>query len=203
MKKHYAALAAAITIPAVAQADNGSWTVYGGADYLYHEVSVTVQEPAPNGPPGALGSSRRADGDGSSVRLNGGVWLNEDFAVEVQGTVSSDEVDNQDQTAEIDSYYGVFLKARAEVFDWMDMTFPVGFASVEATAPDGEDGRVNSDNDGVAFGMNFNFKLGRVLADRDAVLAGLDVGLGFMVYNSSENVNVRGYNGGLRFAYDF
>ncbi len=211
MKKQCAALAAAVTMSFAAQAEEGSWSLFAGADYLMHEVSITETVTAPNAePPGDNGRTERRDGDGNSVRLRVGMWLNEDFSVEVQGSVSSDELDGVG-SAEIDSYYGVFISARAQPFDWLDMTFPVGFASIDAavmdngTTPENEPEvrTVSGSNDGLAFGVNFQVRLGELLSDPDSLIAGLGVGAGFMVYNNSDNVNVRGYNAGLHFGMDF
>lgn len=211
MKKQMAALAAAVTLSFTAQADEGSWSVFAGADYLMHEVSITETVAAPNPEaPGDNARKERRDGDGNSVRLRAGMWLNEDFSVEVQGSVSSDELDGPG-SAEIDSYYGVFVSARAQPFEWLDMMFPVGFASIDAavtdngTTPENEPEvrTVSGSNDGLAFGVNFQVRLGELLADPDSIIAGLGLGAGFMVYNSSDNVNVRGYNAGLHFGLDF
>ena len=211
MNKQWAAFVAAVAMSFAAHAQDGSWSVYAGADYLMHEVSITDTVTAPSAePPGDNGRTERLDGDGSSVRLRVGLWLNEDFSVEVQGSVSSDEVDEVG-SAEIDSYYGVFINARAQPFSWLDMTFPVGFTSVDALVTDtGSDAQnqplvrtVSGSNDGVAFGVNFQLRLGELLSNPDALIAGLGVGAGFMIYNSSDNVNVRGYNAGIHFGLDF
>ncbi len=207
MNKQYAAFALATILSSAAQAQGDGWTVFGGVDYLAHEVSITVPVEAPN-VPGAVGSTRRVDGDGSSIRLRGGVWLNEDFSVELQTSISSDGLDEAED-AEIDSYFGLFVSARAQPFEWLDMTFPVGITSIEASAadpegqPEGQFQRVSAENDGIAYGVQFDVRLGEMLTDPDSIVAGLGVGLGFMVYNSSDNVSVRGYNAGLRFSYDF
>ncbi len=208
MNKQYAAFALATILSSAAQAQGDGWTVFGGVDYLAHEVSITVPVEAPNEPPPALGSTRRVDGDGSSIRLRGGLWLNEDFSVELQTSISSDGLDEAED-AEIDSYFGLFVSARAQPFEWLDMTFPVGITSIEASAadpegqPEGQFQRVSAENDGIAYGVQFDVRLGEMLTDPDSIVAGLGVGLGFMVYNSSDNVSVRGYNAGLRFSYDF
>ena len=51
--------------------------------------------------------------------------------------------------------------------------------------------------------VNMQFKLGEMMADKDSLMAGLGLGLGFMVYNASDRANVRGYNVGLHFTMDF
>lgn len=197
MNKQCAALAAAMMTSTVVAAEG--WSVYGGADYVMHEVSVTVPSVADR----PLGPSDRSKGDGDSVRLRAGLWLNENFAVEVQGSVDSDAASSPD-TAEIDSYYGVFLNVHAQPFDWLDMVFPLGVATVEATVPDANGNLITADNDGAAYGVNFQFKLGRLISgDEDSILSGFGIGTGFMVYNSSKNASVRGYNAGLYFGYDF
>ncbi len=203
MKKQCAAVVAAMTLSAVAQADEGDWSVYGGVDYVIHEISVTRTGPTPSDPPGALPAKERLDGDSNGVRLRAGLWLSEDFAVEVQTSVSSDGVDGPD-TGEIESYYGLFINPRAQVYDWLDVVFPVGFTSVDASVYDPSNGGVvSTSNSGVAYGLNIQLRLGELLVDEDSLLAGLGVGAGFMVYNSSDNVNVRGYNAGVQFGLEF
>lgn len=197
MKKQCAALAAAMTISTAALADG--WSIYGGADYVLHEVSITV----PANPDRPLGPNDRNSGDGESVRLRVGMWLDENFAIEVQGSVSSETATGPD-VAELDSYYGVFLNVRAQPFEWLDMVFPLGVASVEATVPDGDGNFITAKNDGVAYGVNFQLNLGRLVSgDADSIMSGFGIGTGFMVYNSSKNANVRGYNFGVFFGYDF
>lgn len=211
MKKQLAVLAATATLGFAAQAEEGSWSIFAGADYMMHEVSVVEVIPPPAGtPPGDNGRSERRDGDGSSIRLRAGMWLNEDFSVELQGSVSSDGLDGVG-SAEIDSYYGLFVSARAQPFDWLDLIFPVGYASVDASVTDNgstADNQpiittVSGKNEGVAFGVNFQLRLGELISDPDSLIAGLGLGAGFMVYNSSDNVNVRGYNAGIHFGMDF
>lgn len=211
MIKQSAALVAAMTVSFASQADDGNWSVYAGADYLMQEVSVTDTVAAPNAEaPQDNARTERLEGDGNSVRLRAGMWLNEDFSVEVQGTVSSDGLDDVG-SAEIDSYYGIFINARAQPFDWLDVLFPVGYASIDAsvrdmgTTPDNsplEKTRGGSTS-GVAFGANFQLRLGEMLADPDSLIGGLGLSAGFMVYNNSDNMNVRGYNAGLQLGLDF
>ncbi len=211
MKKQCAAIAAAMTFAATVQAGEG-YSVFAGADFIQHTVSLTRATPAPESENGAtLGATERLDGDGSSVRLRAGMWLGEDFAVEVQGSVSGDSVAGPD-TAEVESYFGAFISPRAQLTDWLDVLFPIGFASVDASIPRAvtdDNGNVtgytsvSSSNTGVAYGVNMQFRLGELLGDEDSILAGLGIGAGFMVYNSSDNVNVRGYNAGVHFGYDF
>lgn len=212
MKKLLAVIAATAGVMSVsAQAEEGSWSIFAGADYMMHEVSVveTIAPPAGQ-PPGDNPRTERRDGDGSSIRLRAGMWLNEDFSVELQGSVSSDELDGVG-SAELDSYYGLFISARAQPFDWLDMMFPVGYASVEASVMDNgstSDNQpvvttVTSSNEGVAFGVNFQVRLGELISGPDSIISGLGLGAGFMVYNSSDNVNVRGYNAGIHFGMDF
>ena len=211
MNKQCAAFVAAVTMSFATQADEGSWSLFAGADYLMHEVSITNTVEAPSAePPGDNARTERLDGDGSSVRLRVGMWLNEDFSVELQGSVSSDELDGAG-SAEVDSYVGVFISARAQPFDWMDVMFPLGFASIDAVVTDNgstpdnqpEVKTVSGSNDGVAYGVNFQIRLGELISEPDSLLAGLGLGAGFMVYNSSDNVNVRGYNAGIHFGLDF
>ncbi|MGJ8668986.1 MAG: hypothetical protein ACSHXK_05815 [Oceanococcus sp.] len=211
MNKQCAIFVAAVTMSFVSHADGDSWSLFAGADYVMHEVSITDTVAAPSAePPGDNSRTERLDGDGSSVRLRVGMWLNEDFSVELQGNVSSDGLDGVG-SAEIDSYYGVFISPRAQPFDWLDMTFPIGFTSIDAFVTDNgttadnqpQVRTVSGSNEGIAFGLNFNVRLGELLSDPDSIIAGLGVGAGFMVYNSSDNVNVRGYNAGLQFGMDF
>jgi hypothetical protein len=203
MNKQYAAFVAAMTVSAFAQAADGGWSVYGGADYVMHEISITVTEPLPDGAiEGARAQPKRIDGDGNSTRLRLGLWLGEDFAVEVQTALSSDGVGAPD-VGEIESYYGVFISPRAQPFDWLDVLFPIGYSKIDSAVPDGEGGKFSNSSSGVSYGLNFQVRLGEMLTDPDSIWAGLGVGVGFMVYDSSKNTNVRGYNAGLQFGLDF
>ena len=211
MNKQTVAVAAVMMLSCVAQAQDGGWSIYAGADYLMHEVSISDTVAAQSDTaPNDNARTERLSGDGSSVRLRGGMWLNEDFSVELQTTVSSDGVTDPG-SAEIESYYGLFINARAQPFEWMDVLFPVGFASVDArvrdtgTNPDNTavEKTLSASNDGLAFGMNFQIRLGELLADPDSLIGGLGIGAGFMVYNSSNNGNVRGYNAGIHLGLDF
>ncbi len=208
MIKQSATIVAASMLSLAAQAQDGAWSVYAGADYVMHEVSITRVEPPANAAPGPGNNGRtvREDGDGNSVRLRAGMWLNEDFAIEVQGSVDSDGIDGAD-SAELDSYYGVFLNVRAQPFDWLDMIFPVGFAMVDANVgyqdENGDFQIASISEERAAFGMNLNVRLGEMLSDPDSLIAGLGVGLGFMVYSPSGDASVRGYNAGIQFGLDF
>lgn len=208
MKTQFAAVAAAMTMAGVVHAQDGSYSVYGGVDYVQHSISVTRNVAAPpSGSGTTLPGRERLDGDGSNLRLRAGMWLGEDFSIEAQGSVVSEEVNGADETGEIDAYYGIFINARAQPFEWMDVLFPVGFAKVDASVPatdsSGNPTTVSTSNDGIAYGVNFQIRLGSWLGDEDSIISGLGVGAGFMVYNSSGNVNVNGYNAGLHFGYDF
>ncbi len=208
MIKQSAAVVAASMLGFAAQAQDGAWSVYAGADYVMHEVSITRNVPPANPEPGPGNNGRtvREDGDGNSVRLRAGMWLSEDFSIEVQGNVDSDALEG-DESAEIDSYYGVFVNVRAQPFDWLDVLFPIGFAAVDANVryqDDNGDFQVASmSEERAAFGMNLQLRLGEMLTDPDSLIAGLGVGLGFMVYSPSGDANVRGYNAGIQFGLDF
>lgn len=199
LKKQFAALAAGLAMSTFAQADGG-WHIYLGADVMQTEVSVSRSVPPAE--EGQLGSKQRLDADADGVRVRGGLWLSEDFAVEVQLGVSSDSAEAP-ETGEIDSYYGVFITPRAQPFEWLDMTFPMGLAAVDTIIPGDPGEFIETSSDGVAFGVNLQLRLGEIISNPDSFIAGFGIGAGFMVYNTSGDNNVRGYNGGLHFGFDF
>lgn len=200
MIKYFAVATAGLGLSTAAAAFQDEWRVFGGVDYMQTEVSVN--RPIPPAEEGNLSATERLDADASAVRLRAGLWLGEDFTLEVQGAVSSEDPEAPD-TGEIETYYGVFLSPRAQPFDWLDVMFPLGVAQVDTRIPDGDGGLLETSNESVAYGVNFQFKLGELLTDPDSIVAGLGLGAGFMVYDTSSDHNVRGYNGGLYFSYDF
>lgn len=200
MRIQIAAIVAGFGLSAAVQAADGNWSVYAGADFVAAEISVSQRQP-PEGD-AQLGSIQRTDNDATAVRVRAGMWLNEDFAVELQTAVSGDSAEGPD-TGEIDSYIGAFIIPRAQPFDWLDMMFPLGFTMLDTIVVDDGGQRFGTSNESVAYGINFQFRLGEILTDPDSVIAGLGIGAGFMVYDTSSDVNVRGYNAGLHFGYDF
>lgn len=202
MRIKIAAIVVGFGLASAVHAQDRNWSVYGGADFVATEVSVTRTLPPDESVGATLGSTERIDNDADMIRLKVGLWLNEDFAVEVQGSVSSDDVEAPD-TGEIDSYYGAFILPRAQPFDWLDMMFPVGFAATDTVVVAENGDRVATSNTGIAYGINFQFRLGELLTDPDSIVAGLGISAGFLVYDSSDDTNVRGYNAGLQFGYDF
>lgn len=200
MRVQIAAIAAGFGLSAAVQAADGNWSVYAGVDMLSTEISVSRSMP-PQGD-AQLGSTERIDNDSEAVRVRAGLWLNEDFAVELQTAAGGDSAEGPD-TGEIDSYFGAFIVPRAQPFSWLDMTFPLGVTMIDTVVvADGGD-RVRTSNESLGYGVNFEFRLGEILTDPDSAIAGLGIGAGFMVYDTSSDVNVRGINAGLHFGYDF
>lgn len=205
MNKQCAVIAAGLALSSGAYAAD-SWSVYAGADYLITEIS-TSRTLEPTGDQ-QMGANQRADGDADAVRLKAGLWLSEDFAVEVQGAVSQDEAEAPD-TGEIESYVGVFILPRAQVLDWLDMVFPVGISMVDAVVfaenPEDENqfDRIETSNESISYGVNFNIGLGRLFGGEDSIVSGFDLTAGFMVYDTANESNIRGVNAGIQFGYDF
>ncbi len=191
----FAGFVAGMFLVATAQAQGDGWAVYGGLDYAVLEISGYTTNPAPE--PDNAPERIRLDFDADMIRGRVGWWMNEDFALEAQFGVGNDDAQDPD-TAEIDSYYGIYLLPRAQMFDWLDVVFPLGFASTDFVLPSNQ----SLKRDSAAFGVNFQLNMAGFFGE-DSVIGGLGIGAGFMVYQQGSDSSVRGYNGGIHFGYSF
>ena len=113
-----------------------------------------------------------------------------------------------DNTAEIEEFYGVYILPRAEPFSWLDMMFPMGMSHVQVVQPvrPTEDGQATlqaNEADTISYGIDLRFRLGKLIADEDSFLGSFTLNTGFMVYADDDDVEARGYNGGLQLGFSF
>lgn len=188
---------------------------YAGADYLLMETSVTRSfEPAGSrdDAPVPIRRDVRTDAEGSAIMAHVGLWLNESFSLEVRGSFSGEDAEvgatEDDNTAEIEEFYGVYILPRAEPFSWLDMMFPMGMSHVKVVQPvrQTEDGQATlqaNEADTISYGIDLRFRLGKLIADEDSFLGSFTLNTGFMVYADDDDVEARGYNGGLQLGFSF
>lgn len=196
--------------------------IYAGANYLFIESSVDTNAAtppsAPDRPrPTTVQRKVRSEADGAALMAHFGVWLNESFAVELRGGFPVDSAEfgdaaaNSEGTAELEEYVGVYLVPRAKPFSWVDAVFPIGMSRVKVAMPVDTDGNVNNGADAIvstdtatiSYGMDIRWRVGSLVADPDSLLGSISINTGFMVYGNDDDLETRGFNGGLQVGFQF
>lgn len=164
-------------------------TFYVGVDTVDLEVTAF-------GPGGADGdpttpTTDRNEFDSSMLRLRGGWNVNEGFALEVHYGLEDDETDPANNTIAISDYIGVFAVPTADLFSFLKLEIPLGFALI--TVDDARD----EDFESEAYGVNVRFLPAKLLGS-DLPLA---VSFGYMVYGQDGGDRIDGANAGIRFDF--
>lgn len=188
MKKTLATalLLGVISTPALADDDR---RFYVGVDTVDLEVTVF-------GPGGADGDPQtptvdRSELDSSIIRARAGWNVNEGFALEVHYGFEDDETDLANNTIAISDYIGVFAVPTANLYSFLKLEIPLGYAIVSA------DDASDEDLESEAYGVNFRL-LPAKLVGSDLPLS---ISLGFMVYGTDGGNRVDGANAGVRFDF--
>ena len=185
-------LSIAFATPAMAEHDG--WHVYLGADVV--ESTFAVSEPAVIFTGDNEGRFRETNSTDSAFnRIRFGLELSDSVAVEAHYGLEDDSADAQQGTVAVEEYYGLYLVPKAEFFDVINLTFPIGFSQVTVAGT-----QSSRDADGVAYGMNAELALSNFVE-----IERWDVALvaGGMVYQQDKDTRLYGYNFGLRVDYGF
>lgn len=151
------------------------WRFYVGLDQAETTLSVSGL------PPGTPHES-----DSSFYRLRAGTLLGQGVGLEFQYGISQDA--EQAGEVETEDYLGLFLVPSTNVFDMVDLAFPVGYARSTFGG---------TEFDSVAFGISAELPL-QYLA---GALPDLRLVLGWTTYYQKRDARVYGFNAGLRFDF--
>lgn len=113
------------------------------------------------------------------------------FAFELQAGFGKDQED-EPASVETDSYYGAFVIPTGTVLNKFELAFPIGVTHMTL-----EQGGLEDDFEGVAYGANIQFPL-KLMSE---ALPDIRIIGGGMVYQQDTDTRVYGWNAGLR--YDF
>lgn len=164
-----------------ASEDSGEpFEFYLGVDMA--ELKVALSDPALET---AFGSDELKS---SMYRIRAGMRLLEAVGIELHYGVADDK-DDEPKKFEVGQYYGIFVVPTGSLFEVIEISVPIGYASVDA-----ERGGASETFDGVSYGVNLEVP---ITLGSDW-FPDIRIGGGGLVYRADKESRVYGYHFGVR-----